>query len=113
MTQISRVDQAILILKERLQRLGERGAGGVRSAQTPVRADAHGRLEPLRQLARRKDIAATDLRRAFVRTLLAESFGDEVTNTLQFQEIADRVTKALEENQTGLELIDRALAELG
>lgn len=113
MTQISRVDQAILMLKERLQRLGERSTGGVRSTQTPARAGEYGRLEPLRQLARRKDIAPSDLRRAFVRTLLAESFGDELNATLQLEEIADRVTRILEENQSGLALIDRALAELG
>ena len=113
MTQISRVDQAIMMLKERLQRLGERSAGGLRSAQTVNRAEERGRLEPLRQLTRRKDIAISDLRRAFVRTLLAEAFGDELTTTLEFEDIADRVTRVLEENESGLALIDRALAELG
>lgn len=113
MTQISRVDQAIMMLKERLRRISERSPSGVRSGQQSTGPVSESRLEPIRQLARRKDIAPSDLRRAMVRTLLAESLGDELATTLDFEDIADRVTRILEENESGLTLLDRALTELG
>lgn len=112
MTQISRVDQAILLLKDRLRKLGERKPGEVRSGSAAASA-SESRLAPIRQLARQGDIAEHDLRRAFVRTLLAESLGEELASGLEFQSIADQVTQMLEDSDPGRDLLSRALAELG
>lgn len=113
MTQINRVDQAILLLKERLRKLGERKAEGPRgSAASAARSESESRLAPVRQLARQGSIGDQDLRRAFVRTLLADSLGQELATGLEFQAIADKVTRMIEETEAGRELIDRALAEL-
>lgn len=113
MTQVSRVDQAILLLKERLRKLGERKGPEARGAAGAARTDSENRLAPLRQLARQGDIAERDLRRAFVRTLLAESLGEDLATSLEFQALADRVTQLLEESEQGQDLLNRALAELG
>ena len=112
MTQISRVDQAILLLRERLRKLGEQKPGELRSGSA-ARTAGENRLAPIRQLARQGDIAEQDLRRAFVRTLLAESLGEELASGLEFQGIADQVTQMLEDSDTGRDLLSRALAELG
>jgi hypothetical protein len=113
MTQINRVDQAILLLKERLKKLGERKGPEGRSAVGAARTDSEHRLAPLRQLARQGNIAEQDLRRAFVRTLLADSLGEDLANSLEFQALANQVTQLLEDNEQGQDLLNRALAELG
>lgn len=112
MTSIGRIDQAILLLKDRLQRLGEQS--GKASAGTTRQQESNGLdpLVPLRQLARQGRISRDDLRKALVRTLLAESLGEELVASLEFQSIADRVTGLLEENEAGRDLLDRALGEL-
>lgn len=112
MTQISRVDQAILLLKDRLRKLGDRKPSAVHGGSA-IRSDGESRLAPIRQLARQGDIAEQDLRRAFVRTLLADSLGPELASGLEFQAIADQVTQMLEDSDTGRDLLSRALAELG
>lgn len=112
MTQINRVDQAILLLKDRLRKLGEHKPETARSGAAAVRPESENRLAPIRQLARHGDIAEQDLRRAFVRTLLADSLGEELAAGLEFQAIADRVTRMLEDSEAGRDLLNRALAEL-
>lgn len=111
MTSVSRVDQAILLLKDRLKHLDGRTAGSAR-ANGAARGERSDPLVPLRQLARRGGIADGELKRALVRTLLAGALGDELVGSLEFQSVADQVTHMLENSDTGRELIARALTEL-
>ena len=113
MTQIGRVDQAILLLKDRLRKLGERKTSEAKTATGTARAESENHLAPIRQLARQGEIADQDLRRAFVRTLLAESLGEELATGIEFQAVADQVTRMLEDSDSGRDLLNRALAELG
>lgn len=112
MTTVNRVDQAILLLKERLRRLDGRTAGGAAKAGAAARGSTADPLVPIRQLARRGGIADRELRRALVRTLLADSLGEELVGSLEFQSVADRVTQILEDNDAGRALLVRVLAEL-
>lgn len=112
MSEIGRVDSAILLLKERLRRLGERKSGAEQTSLVRAQPKAEARLEPLRALARQRGIAKRDLRRAIVRNLLSESMGDELTATLEFESVAERITALLESEDEGRAMIDRALAEL-
>lgn len=112
MTAINRIDQAILLLKDRLNRLQERSgtqttrAGGTAGAET---ADP---LQSLRQIARQGAVGEDELRRALVRTLLADSLGAELAGNLEFQSISEQVARILEGSESGRALLDRALAEL-
>lgn len=115
MTGIGKVDQAIVLLKDRLRQLnarskaGQAGAGGL-SASREVNGDP---LQPLRELVRRGQIDEHELRRAFVRTMLADALGDELVGSIEFQSIADEVARMLEDSEAGSALLARALAELG
>lgn len=109
MTSINRVDQAILLLRDRLKKLNADGAR-TSAAGTSGRSDS---LAPLRQLVRQGQLSQEDLRKAFVRTLLSDSLRDELVGSLEFQSIADEVTRILEAHEAGRNLITRALAELG
>lgn len=115
MTGIGKVDQAILLLKDRLRQLNERGkAGGATAGNAAAPQAASGDpLQALRELVRRGQIDEHELRRAFVRTLLADSLGDELVGSIEFQSIADEVARMLEDSEAGSALLARALAELG
>lgn len=45
--------------------------------------------------------------------MLADSLGDELAQSLEFQSISDDVARILEENEAGRLLLSRVLAELG
>jgi hypothetical protein len=112
MTNIGRIDQAVLLLKDRLSRLNERG-GQARSDKTgAASAGQSNALASLRQLARQGRIGEEELRRAFVRTLLIRSLGAELGESLEFQSISDQVLRIIEESDEGRDLIARAIAEL-
>lgn len=117
MTNIGRVDQAIVLLKDRLRQLNARGgqsasanSAGASAASQAARADP---LQSLRELVRRGQIDQREIRRAFVRTLLADSLGEGLVGSIEFQSIADEVSRLLEESEAGRALLDSALVELG
>jgi hypothetical protein len=112
MTAINRVDQAILLLKDRLDRLQRRVAGPAARAGSKASSGRPDPLAPLQLLVRRGDIAPLDLRRALVRALLADAFGHQVVVSLEFQSIADQVLGLLEDSEAGRMLLAGALAEL-
>lgn len=112
MASINRVDQAILLLKDRMRRLQERtGSAAARtgSAQRGGKADP---LVPLRKLVGEGRIGEGELRRALVRTLLADSLGEELVGSLEFQSIAEQVASILEDSDSGRALLASALKEL-
>ncbi|MEP7221598.1 MAG: hypothetical protein ABI673_02905 [Novosphingobium sp.] len=117
MTSINRIDQAMLVLKDKLQQLNQRsGQSAAGSAAGAARQERSAPLDPLvslRQMVQQGRVSRQDLRKALVRTLLVESFGDELVGSLEFQSISDRVSQLLEQNDTARELLDRSLAELG
>lgn len=112
MTSVSKVDQAVLLLKDRLRQLDARNLGAAGSAAAQ-RSTGNDPLRPLRDLARAGRIDEQALRRAFVRTLLAQSLGQDLVASIEFQSIADEVSRLLEQSEEGSDLVTRALAELG
>ncbi len=113
MSEIGRVDRAILLLKARLSRLAERKTETKATGISALRQTEASHLAAIRKLAGRKGIEPRDLRRAMVRGLLVESLGDELAAGLEFNTIVDRIAVMLETDETGLDLLNRALAELG
>lgn len=113
MTSVGKVEHAIILLKDRLRQLGEHGRTAGTQSASAQRASAGDPLQPLRELVRLGQIDEEELRRAFVRTLLADSLGEEVVGSIEFQSIADQVSRILEQSSAGRELMTQALAELG
>jgi hypothetical protein len=112
MTTVTRVDQALLLLKDRLQRLQERPQASGAKVGGGSQADKSDALTPLRQLAHRGGIRDSDLRRALVRSLLADSLGDELVASLEFQSLTDQITNMLEDSDVGRALLSQALIQL-
>lgn len=116
MTNVGRVDQAILLLKDRLRQLNARGqpsSAGVSGTSAATHAASGDALQSLRELVRRGQIDPHELRRAFVRTLLADSLGEDLVGSIEFQSVAEEVSRLLEESEAGRSLLAQALAELG
>lgn len=113
MTSPVRIDQAVLLLRDRLRRLNAKEGSAPASQSGKARAGHADPLVPLRQLVRQGRIGKEELRKAFVRTLLGEALGEELLNSLEFQSISDQVLNILENSEAGRELIEAALAELG
>lgn len=65
-----------------------------------------------RQLAQQGRIEPDEMRKALVRTLLADSLGEDVAGSLEFQSISDQVLRILEESDAGRALMVRVLDEL-
>ena len=109
---IGRIDQAVLLLQERLQKLGSKG--GAKAGQATVgQAADFDPIEKLRALRKNNKLGHDELGRAFVRTLLADSLGTTLAGSLDFQAVSDQVSKILYESEEGRALINRALTEMG
>lgn len=110
MSSISRIDQAILLLRDRLDKLGAKG-GTSSAGLTGVKASGIDPLAPIRGLTQAQ-VSDQEVRKALVRLLLADALGQGVVGALEFQAIADQVTDVLESTEAGQDLLLRALQEL-
>ncbi len=112
MTRIGNIDQVLLLLREQLQRAG-RGRDAGRTARAGRGTEATARpLDRVRALATLDTLEEEELRRAVVRGLLAEQFGDAVSNEPALIAIVDEVARMIASSAEGRELMDRALVQL-
>jgi len=109
---IGRIDQAVLLLQERLQKLAN--PGGAKTAKAnPNQAIENDPVEKLRALRKAGQLGRDELGRALVRSLLVESLGTTLAGSLDFQSVADQVSAVLYENAEGRALVQQALTEMG
>jgi len=113
MTSPVRIDQAVLLLRDRLRRLNTKDGAATSARAGKAQTGRGDPLVPLRQLVQQGRIGEEELCKAFVRTLLSESLGEELLGSLEFQSISDQVLQMLESSDTGRVLLATALAELG
>lgn len=113
MTSPVRIDQAVLLLRDRLRQLNAKDGSAASAPAGKAQTGRGDPLVPLRQLVQQGRIGEEELRKAFVRTLLGESLGEELLGSLEFQSISDQVLLILESSDSGRALLASALAELG
>jgi hypothetical protein len=112
LTRVGNVDQVLLLLREQLER-SSRGRGAERSARTTRSAAATAPpLERARALAALDGLPEEEVRRAVVRGLLLDAFGESMSNDPAFQSLVDDVLRIIADMPGGSELVDRALAQL-
>ena len=110
MTRISHVDQVLLLLRERLQRM-ERGTSAARRAGASSAATPRP-LARLQAMAALDQMSGEDLGRTIVRALLAEELGEGLGNDPAFQAVVDDVARIIGESDEGRALMERAAREL-
>ena len=112
MARINNVDQALLLLREQLQR-SERSGPAARKRRSGAAREASPRpIDRVRALAALDTLSDDDVKRALVRGLLADQLGDGVTNDARFQQVVDEVVRMLLDAPEGRTLLDGALEQL-
>ena len=109
MDRISQVDRLVMVLRERLL---ERSKITTKGRKTLVRDAKANWVETLKALAAVDEVDDHQLRRALIQNILADQFGHELINETKFQQIVERVTEALEADESGSALINRLVVEL-
>lgn len=109
MDAISNVDRLVLVLRQRLQERARRAAAN--SSDRSASADTN-RLEKLHALAAVEGVDDRQLGRALIQNILADQFGAGLINDAKFQQLVDRVTETLREDEAGDALLGRMVTEL-
>jgi hypothetical protein len=106
---VSRIDAAVLQLRAQLQRLAreraQRSAGPVRSEKKP--------LDRLREARAATGGDEEGFRRKFVRALLTEELGEGLANQPEFERISNEVWRLLDEDSDTRAMMDEAIQRLG
>lgn len=109
MSDIGRVDQAVLQLRAQLQRLArERVAKRGSTARPEPRP-----LEQLRELGAGRAIGEEEFRRKFVRALLTEELGEALASQPEFERISNEVWRLLDADPDTRRIMDAAIHRLG
>lgn len=112
MTRISNVDQVLLLLREQLQRAGKKSEARAKSRIGRADPAAPRPLDRVRALAALDTLNEDEVRRAVVRGILTEEFGEGVGNDAALQKMVDDVVRIIGEAPGGSDLLDRAVAQL-
>lgn len=112
MTRIGNVDQVLLLLREQLQRAGKnretaRKQGVARGAPGAPRP-----LDRARALAALETLGEDDVRKAVVRGILTEEFGEGIGNDAALQTMVEDVVRIIGDTPGGNALLDQAVAQL-
>jgi hypothetical protein len=109
MTNIGRVDQAVLQLRAQLQRLARERA----SRRRPAGRSEARPLDRLREAHAQGGTGDGEFRRKFVRALLTEELGEPLANQPEFERISNEVCRLLDEDADTRALMDQAIRQLG
>lgn len=112
MTRVGNVDQVLLLLREQLQRSGKARGASAKAPSARAESSSARPLDRVRALAALDTLEEEDLRRAVVRGLLAEQFGEAVGNDPAMIAIVDQVSRIIGEAAEGRDLMERAIAQL-
>lgn len=110
MNPISQVDRLVMILR---QRMLERAKTSGTKRKDAGRGAAKGiSLDRLKAVAAFDAVDDQHLSRALVQHILADQFGENLINDTKFQQVVERVTDALLEDENGALLLSRLVSEL-
>jgi hypothetical protein len=111
-TRISSVDQVLVLLQEQLRRTGKRGPVAARRGVDRSGQATASPIDRARALAALETLSEQDVRGVMIHGVLAEAFGEQITNDARFQSIVADVTRIIAESPDGPALLDRAVTEL-
>lgn len=111
MDPISNVDRLVLILRQRLQERAKANASRSERRERSEQEPATG-LDNVQAMAAVEGVDDRQLGRALIQSILADHFGPEMLNEAKFQQVVDRVTEAIGEDEGGAQLLSRMVGEL-
>lgn len=110
MTRITNADQVLILLRSHLQRT-ERSQRKDLDRKDKTRARPTP-LERVQTIARNEDLPDEEVERALISGIFTEEFGPGAANDPEFQLMVDNVLRMIRENETGRQLLGRAVAQL-
>jgi len=108
MSDIGRVDQAVLQLRAQLQRLARERVRRAGSSTSPEPKP----LDRLRELGAAGTLGDEEFRRKFVRAVLIEELGETLGNQPEFERISNEVWRLLNEDPDTRAILDAAIEQL-
>jgi len=111
MTRVGNIEQVMLLLREQLQR-STRARGPDRKGTERIDVATPRPLDRVRALAAFEDLPEDEMRRAVVRGMLTEEFGDAIGTDAAFTRLVDDIVHAIETLPGGPELMAQAIAQL-
>lgn len=111
MTRIGNVDRALLLIREKLQRMDRNRLGRTGRSGSAKK----GTERPLARLQAGEaldQLTSEEFRRTLVRAVLTEELGDGIANDSGFQPLVEDVWRLLNESEEGRELIERAVKQM-
>jgi hypothetical protein len=109
-TRITNSDQVLILLRSHLQR-AERSHRKDLDRKDKTRAKPTP-LERVQTIARNEDLSSEEIERALISGIFTEEFGSGAANDPDFQLMVDNVLRMIRENETGRQLLGRAVAQL-
>lgn len=109
MTRIGSADQVLMLLQEQIGLLAKSKSA---KAAPSTRSGTPEPMARIRALAARDGLSDDDLKRALVRGLLVQQFGDAIGNDPAFERVAGDVMRIIGDTAEGRALLDHALTQL-
>ena len=113
MTRITNADHVLLLLRnhlERTQKERRKRAKAETSGQKP--ASQPGALQRVEHLASVDGLSDLEVKKALIAGILADEFGNQVTNDPQFVQVVDDVVKIIERDEDASALLRRAFQQI-
>lgn len=112
MTRITNVDQVLLLLQARLQRLETSKSKKASPVEATTPSEKKDPLIRLRSIASDKALSQEDVRRALIGSILSTEFGAELSNDAGFQQVIDDVVAIMSRDERSKRILDDAIRQL-
>lgn len=111
MTRIDSNQQLIQLVRQQLSRVSRaKVARSAKLKNTTSRSPTTG-ISTTQQLSESGDFTEEEMQRALVHGILVEEFGESLINEAQFQQIVDRITRQLQQDEDSAALTKAALGD--
>lgn len=113
MTRVTNTEQVMALVRNQLQRMAKRERTD--ASQKARKSDEARPLTPrerVQALGALEDLSDEDFTNSFVRALLSEEFGGEVTNSPGFQQVIEKTAGAMRADPEIAGLLKRVRGEL-
>lgn len=111
MEPISNVDRIAMLLRQRL--LEQSKASGAASPTSELNARSSSGKARVNPLAGVEGLDDHQMRRVMIQSILSAELGSGLINEARFQQVVDRVTEALEDDEGARALLNKVMTDLG
>lgn len=112
MTRVGNTEQIMALVRNQLQRMSKREKSTKTQQVRKTENKPLNQRERVQALAAIEDLSSEDFSQGFVRALLSEEFGPEVSHSPAFQQVVEKTAAAMEADPQIASLIRQVRGEL-